>query len=81
MFELFLRLCQPGDLAEGDQLVPLQVKTELSPATVTNLVVEDSVDHDEGDGDDNDHLSPLAAHQHRSSQVTQGEEAEDLKSR
>ena len=70
------------------------MKTELSPTTVTSLVVEDSeeadhedsdedvyADHDEGDGDDNDHLSPLAAHQHRSSQVTPGEKAEDLKSR
>ena len=72
----------------------LQVETELSPVTETNLVVEDSdeadceesdedmyADHDEGDGDDNDHLSPLATHQHRSPKVIPGEEAEDLKSR
>ena len=68
------------------------MKTELSPTTVTSLVVEESdeadhedsdedmfADRDEGDGDDNDHLSPLAAHQHRSSQLIPGEEAEDLK--
>ena len=73
--------------------MPLQVEIELSPATVTNLVVEDSddhdhedsdedyADHDEADGDDNDHLSPVATHQHRSPKVIPGEEAEDLKSR
>ena len=73
MFELLIRLSQPLDAAEADQLVTLQVKWKISVATMTQLVIgEDKADMDVdcgGSWDGKDHLRPQPAHKHRPSKV------------